>query len=136
MTLILTNRPDGAAEWLSVDTSGYLDIDHDPYDPGTGELRIYGRDLIANYQTVLASVRYHNGAPTPDETDRQITVQYEDHAGDFSNTAVTTMLIDKQPPVITLSGELDYTEGDPAALVVNAVSVVRPGYRLTLTAAG
>ena len=124
VTLTLTNRPDGAAEWLSVDTSGFLNISDDwDNPPGSNELRISGRDIIANYETVLASVRYHNIALTPDESARQITVQYEDRNGDLSNTAVTTVLIDKQPPVISLSGELDYTEADPAGLIVGSVTI-------------
>ncbi len=138
LTIVLTNRLDGGLEGLSVDTSGFIEIDDDPYDPATGELLIYGRDLKANYATVLASVRYHNTAPTPNETARQITVQYEDHGGKFSNIAVTTVLIDRQPPVITLAGELDYTEADPVGLIVGSVSITDPdtdyfaGGRLTI----
>lgn len=125
VTITLTNRPDGANEVLTADTSAFIDISHS-YDSGTGELSITGQDVVANYLAVLGTVQYDNSASAPDAADRIITVQFRDKRNDDSNLATTTILIDKQPPVVDVVGNLDYTEGDPPTVIASFASVTDP----------
>ena len=84
ITVTLTNRPDGALETLTADDAAYPLISN-TYNPVTGVLSITGQDSKTNYLAVLDTVRYNNAAPTPDGTDRLITVQFRDRANDDSN---------------------------------------------------
>lgn len=79
MTLTLTNRPDGEAEFLFVDQA-VLDkagLTSSGYDPATGELTISGNNAPSAYELVLRAVYYQNlvGA---DLSDRFIQVVARD----------------------------------------------------------
>ncbi len=64
-------RPQGAAEFLSADTSG-TGITAS-YDSTSGVLTLSGSDSAENYERVLRTVCYRNSAETPNTTPRQIT---------------------------------------------------------------
>jgi hypothetical protein len=92
MKVTLTNRPDGSAEILSVDTSGLTATQQAlaataSYSTGTGELIITGTATKADYEAVLRAVKYSNSDQDPDTADRTVTVTVND--GDTNSVAVT-----------------------------------------------
>ncbi len=76
LSVILTNRPDGDAEGLTVtaDTEEFK-VQCTPYDPDTGELLCSGLDTVEDYTLVLRSITYSNGRQPPTSTPRVITVK-------------------------------------------------------------
>lgn len=79
-TITLTNRPDGPAESLSVNT-GATGITA-AYTPATGVLALTGSASLADYQQVLRSLSYDNTSENPDTTDRTVTVVVNDGTAD------------------------------------------------------
>ncbi len=126
VTITLTNRPDGANETLAVDASSYPAISSSPYNPATGVITLTGQTSKLSYATVLNSLTYYNAAGTPDETPRIIEIQFRDRSNDDSNIATATVLIDMQPPLLDVTGELDYVVGDPPTPIVNFANVTDP----------
>ncbi|MGH9896865.1 MAG: hypothetical protein ACREA0_33670, partial [bacterium] len=88
LTVTLTNRPNGANESLSTDTTSTAITAS--YNSGTGVLTLSGVDTVGNYQRVLRTISYANAALAPDRTDRLITFVANDGTGD-SNVATTTV---------------------------------------------
>ncbi|MGH8625020.1 MAG: DUF4347 domain-containing protein, partial [Gammaproteobacteria bacterium] len=88
LTVTLTNRPNGANESLSADTTGTSITAS--YNSGTGVLSLSGADTVANYQRVLRTITYANAALAPDRTDRLITFVANDGTAD-SNVSTTTV---------------------------------------------
>ena len=89
LTATLTNRPDGAAEWLAADTAG-TSITAAPYDPTTGRLVLSGPDSVAAFQQVLRTIVYRNDATTPNAAARVVEVVAHDGIT-AGNVAVSTI---------------------------------------------
>lgn len=97
ITITITNLLDGVAESLSAPTT-------DPaitanYDASTGSLKLTGNATIAQYQQVLAGLRYANTASNPNTTPRSITFVVDDGAAlnNTSTVATTTLAINLSP---------------------------------------
>jgi uncharacterized repeat protein (TIGR01451 family) len=105
-TIQLTNPLDGVTESLTFDTvlAASLGITIDsPYDsstvsPGNGQpnstlgrLTLKGSATKAQYQQVLATLKYSNTKAAPTMTDRIINVEVIDSDKAISNTAVSTI---------------------------------------------
>jgi len=124
-TITLTNRPDGALESLSVDTTGTL-ITADAYVPGTGVLFLHGTDTLANYQQVLRTAKYNNTDQDPDTTARIVNFKGNDGAVDSTvATATITVIAVNDAPVLAAieGGNLTYTENDPATSVTSTMTL-------------
>lgn len=118
-TITLTNRPDGIAEVLSVDTTGTGITAN--YDPGTGILSLSGSDTVENYQQVLRSIAYNNTSANPDATIRLVTFVVSD--GSYISPLSTTT-VGINAPTVDLNGNasgIDYLTFFPGGSAVAAV---------------
>jgi hypothetical protein len=97
-TITIGNRLDGASERLSVTTGGTGITSS--FNSTTGILTLSGNQTLANYRTVLASLRYHNDAATPTVGDRAITVVLNDGTDD--GPAATSTISVTDPNVASL----------------------------------
>ena len=70
------------------------------YNVNTGQMSLSGSSLLANYQTVLRSVKYNNTSEAPDETGRVITYIVNDGTS-ASNSLLKSVTVNAQndPPV-------------------------------------
>ena len=91
LTATLTNRPDGAAEWLAANTIG-TSITAAAFDPTTGRLVLTGPDTTAAFQQVLRSITYQNSSTNPDSAARVVEVVAHDGVGP-GNTARSTVRV-------------------------------------------
>jgi hypothetical protein len=92
-TIILTNRPDGINESLTIDGTLPLGITvSDPYSNADGILVLSGTAALDDYQNALKVIRYSNDAVDFDDANRVITVSVNDGTDD-SNIATTTISI-------------------------------------------
>jgi hypothetical protein len=103
-TVTLTNHPDGAAESLSVDTTG-TSITAVAYNGGTGVLSLSGSDTVASYQQVLRTVKYLNTSQNANTTNRVVNfVANDGSANSNSPTATVTIVVVNDPPVVDMNG--------------------------------
>ena len=102
--ITLTSRPDGAAESLSVDTTG-TSITAGTYDSSTGVLSLSGSDTVAHYQQALQTVKYGDSASGPNSTARVVNFTVNDGTVDsaVAKTTVTVIPLDAAP-VVDLNG--------------------------------
>ncbi len=114
LIVTLTNPLDGAAESLSANTTGTLITAS--YNAGTGVLTLNGADTVANYQTVLRTVRYDNTSEAPTATPRVITFVASDGAS-ASNVGTATVTVNavNDDPVATITAA-SYTATENVAL--------------------
>jgi VCBS repeat-containing protein len=101
---ILTNRPDGSVESLSVNTNG-TNISAS-YNPTTGVLSLTGADTISHFQTVLRSLRYNNAAQDPTTTDRvvNVTVHDESTSSNVATSTITIHAVNDLPSLVNNAG--------------------------------
>ncbi len=91
VTIVLTNRPDGAEENLSVNGTLPIGISvSDSYNDSDGQLVLSGTASLSDYQEAILLVVYNNSSEDPTATDRSITVTVNDGVGN-SNVASTTL---------------------------------------------
>ncbi|WP_201743709.1 beta strand repeat-containing protein, partial [Roseiconus nitratireducens] len=106
LTVTITNLLDGAAESLTVDTTGTSIT----ASFSSGVLTLSGSDTIANYQQVLRTVRYDNASANPDSTDRLVEFVANDGLLD-SSTAIATVSISASNDAPTLDLDSDDSSG-------------------------
>jgi len=111
MTVTLTNLLDTGFETLSATTSGTSIVAN--YVPATGILTLTGPDTVANFQTVLRTVRYLNTDNAPDTTPRVITFVASDGAtnGNTATSTVTVVPIDSSPTAVNDSATVNEDSG-------------------------
>ncbi len=100
-TVTLTQRPDGDAEWLLVDTTGTSITGQF----AAGVLSLTGEASLSAYQQVLRSIRYRNTSQDPTAGDR--VVQFFVNDGDLSSdplNATVSVVPLNDAPVIDLNG--------------------------------
>ncbi|MEP7013738.1 MAG: IPTL-CTERM sorting domain-containing protein [Acidobacteriota bacterium] len=87
-TVMLLNRPDGAAETLAVNTAGTAITA--VWDEPTTTFTLSGADSLAHYQQVLRSVTYDNSTPVPQAGARTVIfiVRDDNAAGVFLESSV------------------------------------------------
>ena len=90
LTVTITNLLDGVDEVLTANTAGTSIIA--TYVPGSGVLTLNGADTVANYQTVLRTVRYENLSDAPNPAQRVITFVASD-GGSASNVGTARVTI-------------------------------------------
>ena len=126
LTVVLTNRPDGTAETLSVNGSLLGGITAGAYNPANGTLTLSGNASVANYLDALKKIVYNNSSQSPDGTaTRSVTVVVNDGKAD-SNTGTTTLTIVpvNDAPVNTLPAAQSVDEEATLTLSgTNAISV-------------
>ena len=123
LTVVLANRPDGAAESLSATIPGGSGITGGTYVPGTGTLSFTGTASKADYAAVIASIRYDNAATPPGSVDRTITVVANDGDTDSPTSTATVHVVPlNAPPVNTVPGA--QTTGEDTPLVFGAGKVI------------
>ncbi|EAQ80413.1 hypothetical protein DSM3645_11227 [Blastopirellula marina DSM 3645] len=140
--IVLVNRPDGAAESLSVDVTG-TSIVVTSYDPNTGELLLSGADSLANYQQVLRTLQYNNTSQDPDSTVRTIEVTVNDGVSDSVKAASKITVVPvNDAPTVDLNGddagtsfEATFAEGDGPAAIVDTDLALADVDNTTLTSA-
>ncbi|HXU30369.1 MAG TPA: Ig-like domain-containing protein, partial [Thermoanaerobaculia bacterium] len=123
LVVTITNLFDTGFETLTANTTGttivaaYATV---PGAPGTGTLTLTGPDTVANFQTVLRTVRYLNTDIDPDTTPRVINFVANDGALN-SNTAVSTVTViavDTPPTAVADAATVNEDSG------ANAVNVL------------
>ncbi len=123
VTVTLSNPLNGAAEFLSANTTGTSITG--TYFVGTGVLSLTGSDTIANYEQVLRTVRYNNVSAVPDTTPRTITVIANDGNND-GNVAVSVLsvtAVNNTPAFTGLDETPNFTEGGPATLLDSTTGI-------------
>ncbi|NJM77133.1 MAG: lamin tail domain-containing protein, partial [Acaryochloridaceae cyanobacterium RU_4_10] len=136
-TITLTNRPDSAAESLSIAATVLTNtgVTLTNYDSTTGTLTLSGNATLATYQTIIAELKYNNTATNPNTTTRVINIQVTDTDNLTSNIAVSTLQIQSLSLSGTVFVDLDsnqvqngtetgYTEGGLYAILVDSNNTV------------
>ncbi|MBL8826329.1 MAG: hypothetical protein JNM18_05040 [Planctomycetaceae bacterium] len=129
-TISLLSPPDGANELLSANTTGFPGITAS-YNTTTFVLTLTGIDTVANYQSVLRTVRYENTSNTPTIVpQRTINWVINDGANNSSTmvTKVTVVAANDAPTVVTTGSTLSYTEDATANI---AVTPIDPGLTIS-----
>jgi len=95
--------------------------------PANAKIVLTGTDTVANYQTALRNVMFNNTSENPSSATRTVTWQVDDGGAvaNLSNTPTSTITVTpvNDAPVVTAGGTLTYTEGDPASVIDNGVTV-------------
>lgn len=118
-TIRLENKPDGAQETLTADTSGTKITT--TYNPDSGSLRLRNADTITNYQKVLRTLSYVNLSNAPNVTDRTVTFVVSDGTYD-SETVTSTVTINAVNDAPVLNPEAVFRLPD-----INEDSTTHPG---------
>ena len=88
---------------------------------GTGTLTLTGTATLAQYQTALQSIRFHNNSDAPSTAARTVTFRVSDGTANSNvvsrNVGITT--VNDAPTVTTTSGTTSFVE-DGAAVAVDA----------------
>ena len=102
LTVTITNLLDGVDEVLTADTTGTSITAS--FVPGSGVLTLNGADTVANYQTVLRTIRYENLSDAPSLAQRIVTFVASD-GGSASNvgTARVTIAAVNDAPTATIA---------------------------------
>src|SRR5206468_758039 len=118
LTVTITNLLDIGFETLTADVTGTSITAN--YVLATGVLTLTGPDTVANFQTVLQKVKYHNSDNDPDPTPRVIHFVANDGSTN-SNTATSTVTIvpvDTPPTAVADSATVSEDSG------ANAINVL------------
>lgn len=105
LTATLTNRPDGLAEALAVNT-GVTTITVN-YEGSTGVLTLSGLDSLLNYQTVLRTLTYTNTSQNPNTAVRLVEIVANDGDGDgLPATSSIAIVPLNDPPILDINAGL------------------------------
>src|SRR5262249_12078430 len=116
-----------AQDVLSFDVSGTSITGS--YDGSTGVLTFTGTDTLANYQTVLRSVKYSNTSDEPTTTDRVVTFQVDDgqtdnHASNTPSRTVSVTAVNEAPVLAGIeSTTLAFTENAAPIQVTDTITI-------------
>jgi hypothetical protein len=113
----LSLSPDRSVETLSATVTG-TDITA-VYDAGTGTLSLSGRDTLAKYAQVLASVTYNNTSDTPNTSNRSVLFSITDLQTSVSATATLTVAAVNDAPVAQ-SAPVQTPEDTPLLITLGA----------------
>ena len=96
------------------------------WDPGVGRLMLMGSAPVSAYQSALRTVTYENiNTFDPTATAKSIEMVVNDGVDDSTFGAVSDIIVIpvNDPPVITVSGTLEYTAGGGAVVLESGISV-------------
>jgi large repetitive protein len=116
-TVTITNLLDGASETLSANTAGTSIV----ASYVGGVLSLTGSDTVANYETILRTVRYLNSSTAPSETARSISFVANDGTDD-SNVATSVVT------VIGVNTIPSFTGGPPVVVNEDAGAQTIPNW--------
>lgn len=127
-TITLQNRPDGAAEALSITPVTGVTAS---YNVSTGVLTVSGAASVADYQTMLRSLMYNNTSEDPDSANRTVRVVVSDGTHDsVAVEATITVAPLADAPVLTLPVQFSdpnipviVTLGSPITFTASATDV-------------
>ena len=105
-TVTIADLRDVGAEYVSVDTSGTGIVAG--FDQFTGVLRLTGSEDAADYQQVLSTLSYYNGATVPTGISRSVEVTVNDG---FHDSSVAISTVDFTAPNISID-DIMLAEGD------------------------
>jgi hypothetical protein len=112
LTVTLTNLLDTGFETLSAVTGGTSIAAN--YTPATGVLTLTGPDTVANFQTVLRTVRYQNTDNAPD-TGAARVIQFVANDGvgngNVATATVTVIAIDTAPTAVADAATVNEDSG-------------------------
>ena len=116
----LTNRPDGAAETLTINQTLAASYGISVTSDGAGGFNLVGNATQAQYEAVLNTLQYINTLASPTLTDRIITITVNDGASD-SNTLTSTLHPPTDGDFTNVGGTpvSTYYEGDTIYFTVN-----------------
>jgi hypothetical protein len=127
VTITITNPRDGVFESLTADTKG-TSITATAYNPDSGQLILSGTDTPANYQKVLATVKFEDIAPRVTGNTRGISVVVNDGAASGRATTTLTIAGAANAPAVTGSGSTTQAPaGAPTAVQRSPVVIQDPG---------
>lgn len=137
-TITLQNRPNGPAEVLSVTAVAGTTA---TYDPNTGVLTITGTASLADYQTMLRSLRYNNASQDPDTADRTVRIVVNDGANASTAVDATVVVVAvADAPTLLIPSEFTnpaaprtVTAGTPISFVATASDPESPSSDLILS---
>jgi uncharacterized repeat protein (TIGR01451 family) len=101
--ITLTTRPDSNSETLLIDpTAGgtVTGVSATIYNPANGRLSLAGNATKADYQKIIATLKYNNSQAIPTNGDRLIQVQVLDSDSAISNTAISKIVIGPRPNLL------------------------------------
>ncbi len=142
-TIILTNRPDGTSETLSIEGTLPPGISvSDPYNNNDGQLVLTGSAALSSYQAAIEQIVYNNTSLNPDNTQRVVTVVVNDGDSDsnFGTTRINIIPVNANPVAINDTNTI--TEGTVSVNHVNgngeldANDIDTDGDALTISAIG
>jgi CSLREA domain-containing protein len=135
-TVTLTNRPDDAAETLSIDASG-TGISTTGYDTATGVLKLSGEAPKSDYERVLRTVRYENASQAPSTADRRVEFVVNDGEADSERPGSTVVVISVNDPPVAVArvgnNAVRALEDTPERIVLGATDPDgdAPGYEIS-----
>lgn len=92
--------------------------------PATGTLTLSGTSAVANYQTALRAVRYHNTSEDPSTLDRTVAFRASDGVETSAPATATVQVVSvNDRPVLSAGATLAYTENDPATPIDTTITV-------------
>src|SRR5581483_940723 len=115
----LTNRPDGAAETLLIDTTLATSFGINVQSDGNGGFILTGTATLAQYQEVISTLEYYNSLSFPNTDQRVITVQVND--GLNNSNVATSRLNYAGGSVTTVDKELYLNQPGPGMNRVDPV---------------
>lgn len=125
-SIVLSNRPDGDAESLSVDVGGTSISGN--YDSTTGRLDLSGSDTLANYRQVISTLRYNNTSQDPDTTSREVTLTVNDGTDDsVASTATVTVEAVNDAPDLEAIPSQNATVGQLLEVTISATDPENDG---------
>ena len=131
-TVSLTTGFQTAEDVLSFTTNGTIT---GSYNATTGVLTLSGSDTVANYQSVLRTVKYANTSDNPSTASRTAVWTISD--GTDSSTAASTTInvaATNDAPVVTVAPSASYTE-DAAPTVLSSGLTVTDADNANITGA-
>jgi hypothetical protein len=132
-TLTLTNRPDTTFESLSVNIPGGNPITASSYTNATGTITLTGNGAtVAQFQTVIRSLKYANSSNNPGTANRLVTVKVNDGSLD-SNIATSTVSVTPTNDPPTATDQSGLTTNEDTALPITLSGTDPEGDSLTFT---
>ena len=96
------------------------------FNSTSGTMTLSGADTLSNYQTALRAVTYENTSEAPDTSTRTVTFTVNDGDADSNQPTrnITVAASNDAPALANLeAADVDYTEGDGAAVITSAITV-------------
>jgi VCBS repeat-containing protein len=129
LTVVLTNAQAGDALSIAGALPGGISSSVDTSVAGQVTVRLTNSASLADYQTALGQIRFANSNPSPNLTDRDITVVASEGEGITSNTAHATVhIVDATAPVQPQAPDLTNATDSGVSQTDNITNVTAPNF--------